>query len=177
MDPLKYLDKDGNQEQKTYIVLGCHRSGTSFIGQALKDAGVDIKGGAGRREDVRFVYLNRDIIREAGSTWQRPPTREKIAEATKKFEERARTLLREAKNNKKAWAWKDPQQPLTAEALVPIWLEELEDVYLVCVFRRPKNTGKSLKRIRQHGSGENFAKEYARRTIKAIERFMELDVE
>ena len=176
-DVFEYLDSEGNHSPKTYIVLGCHRGGTSFVGQALKDAGVDIQGGPGRREDIRFVHLNRDIIYEAGSTWQRPPAREKILSAVKAFENKARALLREASSGKKAWAWKDPQQALTAEGLVPLWKEELDDVYLICVFRKPENTDTSLRRIRQHGNGASFAKEYARRTIKAIERFMELDVE
>ncbi len=169
---LKYLDDKGDQTPKTYIVIGCHRSGTSFLAQTLKDYGVDIKGGDGRLEDVRFVYLNRDIIQDAGGIWRRPPSREKILESTKKFEGRARELLQTASKNQKTWGWKDPRQAITAEGMVDLWLEELDDVYLICIFRRPERTETSLRRLGQHGQGAEMAREYARRTIHTIRKFM-----
>lgn len=176
-DSLRYLDKNGDRSQKTYIVLGCHRSGTSFLAQTLKDYGVDIKGGDGRLEDIRFVLLNKAIINDAGGIWRKPPSREKILASTKKFETNVRELLHNASKDKATWGWKDPRQVITAEGMVEAWLEELDDVYLICIFRRPERTEKSLRRLGQHNSGSEFAKEYARRTIHTIRKFMGIDDE
>lgn len=176
-DVFQWLAKEGDNSQKTYIVLGCHRGGTSFVAQALKDAGVTLQGHSGRNEDSRFVHLNREIIYHAGGRWQYPPKPEAILQATKDYESQIRELIEKAKDGQAAWAWKDPQQVLTAESMVPIWLEMFDDVYLICVFRKPERTAKSLKRLGQHGQGVNFAQEYARRTIRAIKAFMRLDDE
>ncbi|MFH2049975.1 MAG: hypothetical protein ABIJ12_11065 [bacterium] len=52
----------GNDSPKTYVVLGCRRSGTSFIANALLKMGVDMGSTPWRCEDIEFVKLNEKII-------------------------------------------------------------------------------------------------------------------
>ena len=70
-DRRKELEKLGFKDTKTYIVLGMHRSGTSFISKALHDSGVDMGEGKlmgpnewnklGHYENTQFVSMNSQI--------------------------------------------------------------------------------------------------------------------
>jgi hypothetical protein len=173
IDTFHWLDENSDRSPKTYIVLGCHRSGTTFITQALKNTGVVLQGLSSRCEDSRFVRLNSEILQAAGGRWNCPPSRGKLLEAVAKHEAETRGLLVSASENQLAWAWKDPQQVLTAEGMVPIWLDMLDDVYLICIFRRPEKVEQSMKRV--YGEeNTGLAREYAKRTIATIETFMGL---
>jgi len=71
---------------KTVIVLGMHRSGTSMVSGVLNILGVDIgkdllgnhwSNPLGHFENNDFRNLNTQILKEAGGDWLNPPSREK----------------------------------------------------------------------------------------------------
>ena len=153
-----------NDDPKTYVVLGCPCSGTSFIANALTKMGAKMGATSWRHEDMGFVKLNAKII---NGSWSQPPSHDSIMESAKNFTKDIKELLDERRKNY-LFGWKDPRQPLTIEAYLPYLTD---DVYLVCIFRKPSYTLQSMRK--QIGSkGDKMAKEYARRTIRAVMKFM-----
>ena len=78
---------------RTFVVLGVHRSGTSFLSKALMDAGVKIAGGPIHYEDIDFVRLNMSIIQGAGGIWRNPPNRESLLESGNRHTNEIKALL------------------------------------------------------------------------------------
>jgi len=165
------------ESPKTYIVLGAHRSGTSFVADSLRSAGVDFKTGGWRTENGRGARFNRDIIQAAGGVWYDPPAEAAMlaagalrsAEIQDMYE-----LLMMPTEEYPLVGFKDPRMALTVRSYLDFLLG---DVYLICVFRRPELTAASLKRkgqISAAGDGGHLAKEYARRIISAVKEFMGL---
>ncbi len=159
------------EEPKAYYVVGCHRSGTSFVANAIRSQGVYFGSGSWRCESRDFWSIDKDIIQAAGGTWLEPPpetellaqgvlTADRIQEVITKFSKRP------------LWGAKDPRMALTARS----WLDLTPgDVYLIAVFRRPEYAAASLSRVGQIWNvqdAEVQVKEYARRMITAIKRFM-----
>lgn len=159
----------GDPSPKTYIVLGCHRSGTSFLTKALLDAGVKMGGQPIHYENGRFVSLNKDIIQGAGGTWRQPPEEDALLESGRGKEAEIVALLRSSKSD--FWGWKDPRQALTVRSYLP-HLED--DVYLIAIFRKPDRVKASLRRLGQTSIGDQLARTYARRILAAIAEFMGL---
>lgn len=158
--------------QKTYVVLGAHRSGTSFLSQALVEMGVDMGMGSNPHfEDGRFVACNQAIIQGAGGTWKAPPMTDLVLAECDRHAEQILALLQ---CPHPYWGWKDPRQALTIEGWVPYLKEALDDVYLICILRRPERVADSLRRLGQHADGYGLAQEYARRVMSGIVAFMEL---
>lgn len=157
---------------KTYVVLGGHRSGTSFIVNCLKLAGVPIVGSPPRLEDLRFVRLNMKIIQDAGGIWLHPPDEEALRASGEKYADEIKALIKEAGEGKPYWGWKDPRQDLTISSYLP-HLED--DVYLIAIFRKPQKAGESLHKLQQVQTverGVELAREYDNRLIRAIEEFV-----
>ncbi len=82
------------KQQKTIIVLGMHKSGTSLVAGALKKAGVNMgdnllgrhwSNPLGHFEDMDFFRLNRKILREVGGGWDNPPSLDKVLSLKEKF--------------------------------------------------------------------------------------------
>jgi len=160
------------EDQKTYVVLGVHRSGTSFLSRALVEMGVDMGVGSNpHSEDGRFVARNQAIIQGAGGTWKAPPAPGAVVAECDGHAEQIVALLQRPQPY---WGWKDPRQALTIEGWVPYLKEAMDDVYLICIFRRPERVAASLRRLGQHADGYGLAQEYARRVMGGISAFMEL---
>jgi len=158
---------------KTYVILGCHRSGTSFLARCLQSQPeVRLAGQPIHYEDPGFVALNASILAGAGGSWRNPPPREAVMASAEKHAVQIRELLAERASDH--WGWKDPRQPLTVEAFLP-YLED--DVYLIAIFRKPALVGASLKRIGQMGAeqGEAMARDYQQRILKALAAFSGLE--
>ena len=163
---------------RTYIVLGMHRSATSFIAKAIAEQGVNMGNRLmkadkwnpqGYYENLDFVELNDLILKEAGGSWRNPPTEDDIIKAGKKYEDLIKETI--SRNSTDMWGWKDPRTSLT----LPIYLPFLrDDTYLITIFRKPERVALSL--YRRDGisieEGINLAKEYNRRIINHIRRFV-----
>ncbi len=163
---------------RTYIVLGMHRSATSFIAKALKDQGVDVgerlpgpskDNPEGFFENQDFQELNDKILLEAGGNWGDVPSEEDISKVN--LDEEVEALVRKSQDD--MWGWKDPRTALTLEHYLP-FLDD--DVYLVSVFRKPERVAESLHRI--HGYDKEsclkLATLYNDRMIKQIQNFVKV---
>lgn len=144
-----------SKEEKTYIVMGCPNSATSFISKILEMGG--IKMGNAKHgyykdfyEDPDFLKLNKLIIRKPQKDWT-----SEIKQLIKK---------------KRAdfWGWKDPRTAFTINR----YLTHLDnDVYLICCFRKPKKILKSW----QGKYNKKLIDAYNQAIIKALKKFCELE--
>jgi hypothetical protein len=159
-----------SSENKTYVILGCKRSGTSILAKALgeqEDIDIEVCGN-GHNEDLDFVLLNDDILREAGGNWNNLPDETLIKQQTKRFGTRIRNLLK--KKAKDKWGWKDPRQGATIEYFLP-YMDG--DIYLFCAFRKPEKVAESMFKVWgiPHERGLEIARDYNSRIIKAVKEF------
>lgn len=165
---MEFFSDANNQEQKTYIVLGGHRCGTSFMGRALHKAGIKISGDPGRFEDIEFVKLNERILADNNVDWRNPPSSEIVCNRQDEIEA---LMKKKRASGGQFWGWKDPRQALTIDHYLP-YLEG--DTYLICIFRKPEKSAESLANMGQSRNGVNMSLEYNRRIIEAVKRFIGL---
>jgi len=161
-------------KNKTFVVLGMHRSATSLVAKGLKEAGIDMgkellwatkHNPEGHYEDLEFLRLNDMILKEAGGSWDNPPPEDKIIEAGKKFKKEIKQLTKK----EGLWGWKDPRTTLTIKCYLPY----LKNPHFICCFREPLEVAKSLRR-REGWSikrGLKLAKEYNKRLLKFLHEF------
>lgn len=159
-----------DKSPKTYVIVGTKRSGTSFLAQVLGENGVDIATcGNGHNEDLDFVQFSEKILKEAGGDWNDLPPAQEIAKAVHRNSTELIALLKSKKTM--AWGWKDPRVGAMIEYFLP-YLED--DVYLVCVFRKPAIAAASMHRTWPKHSLEFCLKvitDYQHRSLDAIEEF------
>lgn len=161
-----------NREPKTYVVLGMHRSGTSFLSGALIQAGANMGDVLARdvNEDSCFQSLNIRIPNSAGGSWDCPPSVGSIDAQRKKYSKEIQETISKHKGDR--WGWKDPRTSLTFDLYEPYLTN---DVYLYCCFRRPEKVVESL--TKRNGSGPDWrgvTDEYNRRILDSIQRFVRL---
>ena len=169
---------DGRKKliRKVYLVLGMHRSGTSFVARALHLAGVDMgppqallgpnkHNPLGHYENAAFNQVDDQIMRAAGSrNWTKPV---EIGAEHPKFGEWQTKVAEVVKTYQgPKWGFKDPR----AISTLPLYLDEFEedDVHLVCVFRRPSKVVASL--VRRGGVGKVEAEQSTRAHNKILLR-------
>jgi len=154
---------------KTFVILGCHRSASSLVAKALHEAGVhmgdDLLSGLpdnpqGHFEDMDFLKKNVEIL--GGNIWDdvdRPLNRIDTE-----------NLIR-SKDNKPLWGWKDPRTTLT----IGKYYDHLDDPVIVALFRKPEHVAKSMAK-RGDISEEKalaLAKDYNRKIIDFLsEKFL-----
>jgi hypothetical protein len=161
-----------NHAPKTFVILGCKRGGTSFLTQVLGENGVTIEHcGNGHNEDLDFVKLNEFFLAGAGGNWNDLPPDEDIARVTGQFEDAIMSLVERKSTGQEAWGWKDPRQGATIKYFLP---HLKDDVYLVCVFRKPALVAESINRLwdRPIESGRKIVMDYYRRILDAVEVFI-----
>ncbi|MCK5357554.1 MAG: sulfotransferase [Elusimicrobiales bacterium] len=139
------------ENNKTVIVLGMHRSGTSAVARVINSLGVsmgekhfiikDYKNPFGYYEDLRFIELNKKILNEQNNDITRVPSRERIMAQKEKYSSQIKKLL--AENSKNAtWGWKDPRTVLTIDLFYPY----IKNPYFIICERASEEIAKSLKR-------------------------------
>ena len=123
---------------KTFVILGCHRSASSLIAKALHEAGVhmgdDLLSGLpdnpeGHFEDMDFLKKNIEIL--GGDFWK---------DVGRTLNEADTESLINSKNDKPLWGWKDPRTTLTIDKYYP----HLDDPVIVALFRKPELVAKSM---------------------------------
>jgi hypothetical protein len=137
------------EKSKLFLVLCLHRSGSSATAGVMHLLGIHMgdtllqatkHNQKGHYENVEFVQLNQEILKSVNSTWNKPPSQEKIAE-TKLSVAKIRTFIE--KNMKPIWGLKDPRTLLTFELWKP-YLEEVTDITYVFVHRPFESSVRSL---------------------------------
>lgn len=156
---------------KVYIILGNQKSGTSFLSKALYEQGVkmtSLDNTSFKRhfEDEELLDLNKEILREAGGNWRNVPSVNEIAKVNVK--NKIAAMLIRVKTS--LWGWKDPRTALTIDHYLPHFKDD--DVYLVCIFRKPERVRKAIERDK--GEGGDVVDEYNRRILDAVRRFVGL---
>ena len=133
--------------QKSVVVLGLARSGTSVVTGILRTLGVNMGSSVpdkanpyGSFEDRDFAELHKKIFDLAGKkTYWNPPSPETLLA----LQEQCDSLIREviAKKNLAGplWGWKHPRTILTLDLFLPY----LENPHLIAIFRNPLGIAKS----------------------------------
>jgi hypothetical protein len=155
---------------KKYVVLGCQRSGTSFVANALRAQGVYFGTRGWRCETRAFWGINKSIIQSAGGTWLDIPGEGALLAQGELHRAAIQERIRDFDSRSVLWGCKDPRMSLTARS----WLDSMDgDVYLIVIVRRPELTAASLARKGQlpEKNGVAHAQEYIRRIISAIREF------
>lgn len=138
------IDKQADLPQKTIIILGMHRSGTSCLTGSLQEAGLDLgehstwnpHNQKGNRENGAIMVLNEAILEASGGSWNHPPARVNwLAEHRRRAAE-----IIAGNADKPAWGFKDPRTLITFEG----WSELLPDAQLIGIFRNPRAVAESL---------------------------------
>jgi len=167
-----------DNSQKIYVVLGMHRSGTTFLAKALYDQGVDM--GVNNADDIKCFFesreigeVNNELIHRAGGYWDNPPSEEKMARVGKSLSKKIKELMTPKSH---FWGFKDPRTAITFQELSKYFKED-DDVYLYCCFRKPKKVVASLmrrNRLFKEKETRKLVDYYNRKIIKHIKKFVEL---
>ena len=134
----------GKNKQKTVIVLGCPRSGTSLTAGLLRILGVDVGIGSrpdrhnprGGFEDEDFAKMDSDIMQRLESL----NSDNKKDVIKREFGEKIKKLIKEKSEDKIIWGWKHPPTVFT----IDFYLSYLINPFFVIVFRNPIGVAKSL---------------------------------
>jgi hypothetical protein len=127
--------------QKSVIVLGLARSGTSVVAAILRALGVDMGFSVrdkanpyGSLEDRDFAQLHKKIFDLAGNkTYWNPPAPEAILSLKEQCDPLIRELVENKSRARPVWGWKHPRTILTLELFLPY----LENPHLIAIFRNP----------------------------------------
>lgn len=122
-----------------YIVLGCHKSGTTLVGEILHRSGIPmVEEGESVQSDYdagdyferrEWVHLNQDILGFGNPVEDHPAPRQIFAsEATRQG---IRRQILRCERAHEDWGFKDPRTCLT----YPVWREELPEHVVVGVYR------------------------------------------
>lgn len=118
-------------------ILGMHRSGTSFLANSLKGAGLYLGNTStsnrynrpGNFENIDFVKINDEILSTNGGSWISPPRKIIWHE---KHKNTAAALIK-TMNKHSCWGFKDPRTLLTLDG----WIDLIPSIKLVGIFRHP----------------------------------------
>jgi hypothetical protein len=151
---------------KTFVILGCHRSASSLVAKALHEAGVHMgdellsnlpDNPEGHFEDMDFLKKNVEIL--DGDVWN---------DVNRPLQDIDTTALIKEKNNVPLWGWKDPRTTLTIEK----YYGHLDDPIIVSLFRKPEHVARSM--AKRGGVTEEealaLAKAYNRKIIDFLSK-------
>lgn len=132
-------------ERVTLMVVGMHRSGTSFLTGSLQQAGLELgKFSAwnphnlkGNRENLEIVAFNDEVLAARGFAWDNPP--DVSVTWTEAEYARARQLIADY-DGVARWGFKDPRTLLLVEG----WRHLLPELRFVGIFRHPTAVAQSL---------------------------------
>ena len=165
------VESVNSEAQRTLIILGMHRSGTSALTGSLEAAGVylgttnhstadNVKG---NRESRRIMILQNDLLLRNGGSWFEPVCNlkwEPIHLVT-------RDLIIESYKQSSVWGFKDPRTLFTLDG----WLDAIPHAELVGVFRHPFFVAESLLRRNDmsHELGLNLWISYNQKLLEYLE--------
>ncbi|MCP1648316.1 MULTISPECIES: sulfotransferase family protein [Pseudomonas aeruginosa group] len=134
------------QEDLVLMVVGMHRSGTSFLTGSLQEAGLELGKHStwnphnlkGNRENTDIVAFHDAMLAERGAAWDNPPA---MAPQWTPAEYAAARELISGYDGVKRWGFKDPRALLAVEG----WQELLPNLRFVGIFRHPSAVADSLQ--------------------------------
>lgn len=131
--------------QRVTMIVGMHRSGTSFLTGSLQQAGLELgKHSAwnphnlkGNRENGDIVALNDTVLAAHGYSWDSPPVGT-LAWHPEHLDA-ARSII-DSYSGVPHWGFKDPRTILVLDG----WRQLLPDIQFVGIFRHPEAVARSL---------------------------------
>ncbi len=127
------------------IILGMHRSGTSFLTGSLQLAGLELgphnqaarHNKKGNRENPEIVAFHEEVLAARGALWRRAPDEDILW--TPEEEVRARALVA-SYDGGAHWGFKDPRSLL----MIDEWQRICPQAGLIGIFRNPMAVTQSL---------------------------------
>jgi len=143
---------------RPFIVIGCHRSGTSWLSLAMHLAGIHMGVHRDHNEEaMHFLSLNQQAMSSAGCRWDSPcipsasdwPIIHKRELIKIHFQEHQRRLhWWRAITGNTLWGWKDPRNTFT----LPHWLSVFPQARVIHLVRsREEVVNSLLTREFKHG--------------------------
>ena len=133
-----------DEKNRSIIILGMHRSGTSALAGSLQENGLELgeivraapHNRKGNRESWAILHMQEDLLQKNGGSWKDVP------DVVRWFDlhRAVRDAFIDGFQGAKVWGFKDPRTLLTLEG----WLEVLPDAELVGIFRHPIRVASSL---------------------------------
>lgn len=131
---------------KAVLILGMHRSGTSFLAGNLQAAGLELgkvsdkapHNKRGNKENRLFVNFNERVLNTNGGSWKAPPDNPTWNSSQAA---RAKALVASFTGDK-PWGFKDPRTLL----LLHEWETALDQPALVGIYRHPSAVVASLQK-------------------------------
>lgn len=144
------------------LVIGMHRSGTSFLVEAMQQLGVFMGAQQDQHHEARlFLGLNEWLASQCGAAWDYPDafaalerdeeSASLLAEYLKAIVHGPRALsylgprrfltARTPSRLKIAWGWKDPRNTYT----LPIWLRVFPNARVIHIARHGMDVAESLR--------------------------------
>lgn len=128
------------------LILGMHRSGTSFLTKSLHEAGcylgTDLLADTmrdnleGHWESRDAMQINEHLLQLAGGSWQSIPEQ---LQPDPESDERMASFVHSLETHPVA-GWKDPRTTIT----FPLWKPHLRDYRIVSALRHPMSVARSL---------------------------------
>jgi hypothetical protein len=133
------------QSPPPVMVVGMHRSGTSFLTGSLQQAGLELGNHSawnphnlkGNRENLEIVAFHDALLAARGCAWDNPPTAR--LKWTPEEQQQARQLIADYQGVPR-WGFKDPRSLLVVDG----WLDLIPDLKFVGIFRHPTAVAQSL---------------------------------
>jgi hypothetical protein len=132
---------------KTILVLGMHRSGTSWLTRVVNLCGASLGGAVagpnpwnqtGHWESLEGILVNDLILSSSGGSWDRPPEH---LSCDHLIRWRMKWFLGGLHREGTA-IWKDPRTVLT----FPLWKPLLQRYSILAIIRHPLSVARSLQR-------------------------------
>lgn len=147
---------------KPIIIIGMHRSGTSFLSKTLHENGIFMGHKQSENHEAHyFQHRNIALLRANGHTWARPAIPLKtdhIKHSNKEFLKKyiGRSQLRNlyqtwATGTLSAWGWKDPRNTFTLR----YWLQFFPDAKVIHIYRNGMDVAISLHKRNKKMSPDN----------------------
>lgn len=133
-------------ESLVLMVVGMHRSGTSFLTGSLQEAGLELGKHStwnphnlkGNRENTDIVAFHDEMLAARGAAWDNPPS--EAPQWTEAEYVAARQLIDDYQGAPR-WGFKDPRALLAVEG----WQRLIPDLRFVGIFRHPSAVADSLQ--------------------------------
>lgn len=151
-----YISKDSKtiiknlcKSSKPIIIIGMHRSGTSFLSRVVEQSGVFMgKAKDPNNESFAFLNSNKDCLKKSNFSWYKPGvpqqwiTDERLSQVVLGHfglyffdQENINEVLQAP------WGWKDPRTTLTLE----MWLSFFPNAKVIHIHRNPYRVADSLR--------------------------------
>ncbi|MFN4298384.1 MAG: sulfotransferase [Thermaurantimonas sp.] len=160
----RVLDPLHPELYKPVIIMGMHRSGTSFLAEVLHRAGIHM--GVKRDhnfEAFHFLSINQRAMWQAGGDWYKPVvpasehfdkwTAEELFKIHFGLKGNGKYILYKLIN--KRWGWKDPRNTFT----LPFWLNQFPQAKVIHLIRNGWDVALSLQK-RNQKLGEVYKAEF-----------------